>query len=350
MRETDSFLSTFSSGSTDTDDLTPDTASLARCATLTEPPERSDDPAWEAPDEEWGLTTRRLTSSTRTAGKTMTVRPQQLRWVVDGDVGEYVEQYGTGEAHQLPSSYGGFNEWETVVAHVDGLCDEYGWGIDGQAVEKALRLLSGGGRYQASDYTVIICGRQPWLLTGSEGTLLCSCVPVNKPDESQQRESDITSGTHSFAIEEENPQVRAGVEHAVDLIEASMGDEIVEAEYGSRRSDTVHTLHGSARYTVSAADLAVLGRLETDPDAIGTRLRRGIEPPISGKQISVDWEPRHEVGEVVDDDIIAGYEVVWETPEDALETVATVRTYRLTNSYSRYKIDHRSDRLATMVL
>lgn len=35
-----------------------------------------------------------------------------------------------------------------------------------------------------------------------------------------------------------------------------------------------------------------------------------------------------------DNEILAGYGSFWEQPEDSVETVATVRTYRVRNYYS----------------
>lgn len=76
-----------------------------------------------------------------------------------------------------------------------------------------------------------------------------------------------------------------------------------------------------------------------------------MSPPENEQPVvAVDWEgPCHHVGDVVDDEIVAGYEFSWEKPEDSIETVATVRTYRIRNSYSTYRVDYRSDRVATTV-
>lgn len=341
-----SSLSKFSS--TDSD-LDPSAVAVARCSQLTSIPDR-DGVRWETADAEWGLTTQRPTSSIRTgAGQ---VSPQQVRWVTDGDVAAYVDEHGDGEVWAIPDTFDGFGEIDTYVSFVDGQAEQYGYGIDGQALEKAFRVLTGGGRYDASDYSVIPCGRQPWILSGQEGTLLCSCFPVDRPfDENQRRTSTVTPAGRAIEIEEENPLVLAGTSHFVELLTEAEGVEILEAEYDQVRDRTMHIFHGGgAECKVSAEDLATLGRIALDPATVPVIKEQMVHPPNSIREISVEWEgPTHQVGERVDDAMIAGYEFTWENPDEALECVATVRTYRLRNSHSRYRVDYRSERLATVV-
>ena len=130
-------LRSFTSSDSETD-LSPDAESVARSATTVSAPDR-DSVDWAAPDDDWGLTTRRPLSSINTsAGR---AHPQQTRWVIEGDVGAYVATHGDGDLLALPETYEGFSDIDTRVAFVDGLAeDSYGYGIDGQAVEKALRV------------------------------------------------------------------------------------------------------------------------------------------------------------------------------------------------------------------
>ncbi|MFD1588227.1 hypothetical protein ACFR9U_14690 [Halorientalis brevis] len=278
--------------------------------------------------------------------------PQQVRWVTDGNVAAYVDDHGDGEVWRIPDTFDQFSEIGTYVSYVDGRAEQYGYGIDGQSLEKAFRALTGGGRYDASDYSVIPCGRQPWILSGPEGTLLCSCFPVDRPsDENQRRTSTITPAGQAIEIEEENSLVLAGASHFVELLTEAEGVEILEAEYDQIRNRTMHIFHGGgANWKISAEDLATLGRIALDPASVPVAQERMVQPPNSTGEISVEWDgPTHQVGERVNDAIIAGYEFTWENPGDTLECVATVRTYRLRNSHSRYRVDYHSDRLAAVV-
>lgn len=347
---TDSRTSLSAFGSTE-DDLDPAPTSVARCARLTEAPDRGDETGWESPDTEWGLQTRRPASSIQTgAGH---VRPQQTRWIVDGDVAEYVDEYGSGEIWGIPDTYGGFSEINPLVTHVDGLCEKYGYGIDGTALEKALRVLTGGGRYSATDYTVLPCGPHPWILTGPEGSLLCSCMPVDRPDAGQGRlSSEIQAGDTRLSVEEENTQILHGLAHFVRLLEEAKGVDIETAEYHTVRGDVKHSVHSAddGSFAMKAGDLATLGTLARNPSDVEVADRGRIKPPNGEHTVSIDWDgPTHEVGDVVDERLIAGYEFAWEDPDESLERVATVRTFWLREGYSCYLLDYWSDRLITVL-
>lgn len=341
--------STLAKFSSTDSDLDPSAVAVARCSRLTSVPDR-DGIGWETADKDWGLTTRRPTSMIRTsAGR---VSAQQVRWITDGDIAAYVDEYGDGEVWAIPGTFDGFGEIGTYVSFVDGQAEQYGYGIDGQSLEKAFRALTGGGRYDASDYSVIPCGRQPWILSGPEGTLLCSCFPVDRPsDENQRRTSTITPAGRALEIEEENSRVLAGATRFVELLTEAEGVEMLEAEYDQFRERTMHIFYGGdADWKNSAEDLATLGRIALDPATVPVAQERMVQPPNSTREISVEWDgPTHQVGDRVNDTIIAGYEFTWENPDNALECVATVRTYRLRNSHSRYRVDYHSDRLATVV-
>ncbi|MBX0297715.1 hypothetical protein [Haloarcula nitratireducens] len=343
---TDSPLSAFSSDSTD---LTPNAESVARCATITPAPD-CQGVSWSTPDSDWGLTTRRPYSSIHTSGGR--AHQQQTRWVVDGDVGAYVRQSGTGEVRSIPNTYGEFSSVETDVTFVDGLGAQYGYGFDGSVIEKALRVLTGGGRYSASKYSLTPCGRQPWVLTGPEGTLLCSCAPVDRPTEGRLT-TEVETDTSTIAIEEQNQRVLDGVHQFIWLIEDSVGGRITSVEYQRTRGETQHVFvddEADEQWAISAGDLAQLASLTTDPSSIQGSVGRGIQPPRGGETIVAEWDgPGHPVGYLEDGDIIAGYEFHWETPAGALEDVATVRTYRLTQSYGTWTVEYRTDRIATVV-
>jgi len=341
-------LRSFSSSDSEPD-LRPDAQSVARSATTVSAPDR-DGVEWAAPDDDWGLTTCRPLSSINTsAGR---ARHQQTRWVIEGDVGAYVARYGDGDLLAIPETYGGFGNIDTRVAFVDGLAeDSYGYGIDGQAVEKALRVLTGGGRYTASKYTLIPCGRQPWILTGPEGTLLCSCMPIDRPDAGGPT-TQVQTSAGTLDIEEDNPEVLAGAARFVELLEDVEGAAINRCTYDSLRGRTRHSFidEDDTEWTMAATDLAQLAGLATDPSVIQGTVGRGIQPPTGGDPIVADWDgPDHAVGDRVDGAIIAGYEFAWEQSEDCLEAVATVRTYRVRSSHSTWVVDYQTHRLASVV-
>ena len=348
---TDSSLSTFRS--TD-QDLSPDAESVARCATTTAAPDR-DGLSWAAPDTEWGLRTQRPLSSVRTSGGRAS--KQQVRWVVSGDLAEYVERYGDGDLVSIPDTYDGFRNVKTYVAFVDGRYETdgvdatYGYGFDGSQLEIALRVLTGGGRYTASKYTVIPCGCQPWVLTGPEGTLLCSCVPVERPADGRRTTELRVAGTH-LEIEEENRDVLAGAAQFASLLVDSLGVDIDRLEYDTVRGETRHTFvdEDDQKHQIAASDLALLAGVTSDPSAIQGTLARGIQPPHGGDTVTAEWDgPTHPVGYLDDGDVIAGYEFCWETPGESLENVATVRTYRLTRSHDSWTVEFDTDRIVSVV-
>jgi len=341
---TDLTLGTFGDGDSADDDLNPDAVSIARCVTTCRAPDR-DDGSWAAPDEDWGLATQRPESSINTsAGR---ASKQQTRWVVDGDVGAYVEQYATGVL-QIPNTYGDFSSVDTRVTFIDGLADSYGYGIDAQSLEKALRVLTGGGRYTASRYTAIPCGQQPWILTGPEGTLLCSCMPVERPGNPYTRELETPETT--LQIEEQNQTVLSGAAEFSHLLSDALGVDIERVEYATVRGKTHHSFWAEDEFKIAARDLAQLHGLTPDPAVIQGTVSRGVQPPNGGDPISVDWDgPEHPVGYLDEGDVVAGYEFTWEQPEESLEDVAVVREYRITQNYSRWTVDYHTHRLASVV-
>jgi len=341
-------LRSFSSSDTETD-LSPDAESVARSATTAAVPDR-DGVEWAGADDDWGLTTCRPVSTINTsAGR---AHPQQTRWVIEGDVGAYVATHGNGDLLAIPETYDGFSDIDTRVAFVDGLAeDSYGYGIDGQAVEKAFRVLTGGGRYTASNYTLIPCGQQPWVLTGPEGTLLCSCMSIDRSDAGGPT-TQIETSSGTLDIEEDNPKVLAGAARFVDLIEDVDGAAIDRCTYDSLRGRTRHSFanEDDTEWTMDAPDLAQLAGLATDPSVIQGTVGRGIQPPTGGDPIVADWDgPDLAVGDRVDGEIIAGYEFAWEQSEDCLEAVATVREYRVRSSHSTWVVDYQTHRLVSVV-
>ncbi|MDQ2075026.1 hypothetical protein RBH20_21125 [Haloarcula sp. H-GB4] len=339
-------IGTFGDGDSADDNLNPDAVSIARCATTGRAPDR-DGGSWASPDEDWGLTTQRPVSSINTSAGRAT--KQQTRWVVDGDVGAYVEEHAAGDVLQIPDTYGDFSSVDTRVTFVDGLADSYGFGIDAQALEKAFRVLTGGGRYTASKYSAIPCGNRPWILTGPEGTLLCSCMPVERPENPYTRE--LRTPETTLQIEEQNRTVLTGAAEFAHLLSDALGVDIEEVRYSTVRGDTQHTFVGEEdKYTIKASDLAQLHGLTPDPSVIQGGVSSGVQPPGSDDLISVEWDgPDHPVGYLDEGDVIAGYEFTWEQPEESLEDVAVVREYRITQNYSRWTVDYRTHRLASVV-
>jgi len=344
---TDHRLSTFGDGDSVDNDLTPDAVNIARCATTCRAPDR-DGTTWASPDKDWGLTTQRPASTINTpAGR---AHKQQTRWVVDGDVGEYVEQYATDDSLQIPATYGEFSSVDTRVTFIDGLADSYGYGIDAQALEKALRVLTGGGRYTASKYSAIPCGKQPWILTGPEGTLLCSCMPVERPENPYTRE--LRTPETTLQIEEQNQAVLTGAAEFAHLLSDSLGVSIETIDYHSTaRDEARHSFVAEEdKFTIRASDLAQLHGLTSDPSVIQGTVSRGVQPTNGGDTVSVEWDgPEHPVGYLDEGDVVAGYEFAWEQPDESLEDVAVVREYRITQNHSRWTVDYRTHRLASVV-
>jgi hypothetical protein len=97
-------------------------------------------------------------------------------------------------------------------------------------------------------------------------------------------------------------------------------------------------------------DLATLGTLAKTPSSVEVADRGRIKPPNGDHTVAINWDgPEHDVGEVVDERLIAGYEFAWENPDGALERVATVRTYWLSEGFSSYRLDFWSERLVTVL-
>jgi hypothetical protein len=310
---TDLTLGTFGDGDSADNDHNPDAVSIARCATTCRAPDR-DGTTWASPDKDWGLTTQRPASTINTsAGR---AHKQQTRWVVDGDVGEYVAGCGSGDLIQIPATYGDFSSVDTQVTFVDGLADSYGYGIDTQALEKALRVLTGGGRYTASKYSAIPCGKQPWSLTGPEGTLLCSCMPVERPENPYTRE--LRTPETTLQIEEQNQAVLTGAAEFAHLLSDALGVSIETMDYHSTtRDEAQHSFVAEEdKFAIKASDLVQLHGLTADPAVIQGGVSHGVQPPNGGDTVSVEWDgPEHPVGYLDGETWSPAMSLCWSSPK-----------------------------------
>ena len=331
----------------------PATSAVARSATLCKPPADRDIGPWERSDSEYGLETQRLTGRHYTSGSGLPADPHHVRWIVDGDVASYVDQYGQDEVWTVPDTYDEFNSVATIVGRVDSMApdDAYGWGIDGTSLERAFRVLTGGGRYTATHYKVIPCGDHPWLLTGPEGTVLCSLCPVDLPcGETQRATSPIEIAGKSMDIEEENQQVIAGISKFGSLL-AERSIYVVDHQCPAA-SDHYNSKHEFTdtegdEHRIDPETLVMLSNLQTDPGAVTRKECNVTEPNGASVTLSEGWDgPNHQVGDVVEDKILAGFRFEWDTPEYSPETIATVATYWLADSRG-YTLHRRLDRLKT---
>jgi len=328
---------------------------VANAARLTNPETTSvDDFDWGAPDEEYGLTTRWLTKSTGSSEANTTVAPHEVRWVVSGDLGAYVENYGE-RAFDIPSSYSNFDGWKTYLSSVDNVDTvggQFGFGITADALERALRTLSGGGRYKASRYTVIACPTHPWILTGPEGTVLCAHAPIDNTPDGFDETVTLSIGEQSVEIMEGNDAVLEGIQR---VFENAPDDLLSWDRYnstnfrGSYHKCTVSP--GGKKEQISPADqtektvkcestdLVRVGRLFTSREAV-------VEAAEEQFGIRVQDPPRFEVGEQYECGVAVGYELQKEDFKKSLETVRGINTVFVESPMGHgLKLNQRTKRL-----
>jgi len=310
----------------------PTNAGLNNESTLPEdyaPLESSDSP------EEYPLETRWFTEGFRSRDANAKIEPHHLRWICGGDLTAYVERY-SDRTFGVPSSYSSFNqEWETYVGKIDTYGEQYGWGITSNALERALRILSGGGRYQETRYQVIACGNHPWVLTGPSGTALCAPVAITTTV-SSDRHGQVTVGGDEFAVTEENEAVLTGMEILFEISDNLHPVEYDGLKYSSRNQrssyhrfelsdDSVPSID-EARTRLSPADLYDIGSCFPQPDAV----RAAAAQTVGSK--ADEWLPPAKPGERTDLGIVAGYQPFTENCEESATVRSGIKTIYIKDS------------------
>jgi len=332
----------------------PGDVAVARSATICEPREDTDLGPWEAPDTEFGIKTRKLTGPQRTPSGPR-AQPYHVRWVVGGDLAGYMDEHGEDDVFTIPQTYDGMDNdaMSPLIKKVDSLApgEKYGWGINGQAIERAFRALSGGGRYTASHWRVLPCGEYPWVLTGPAGTALCGLVPVRRTGDAYATEPLDGPGP-TPPVEEQNQTILSGMERFRSLLDTL--DHTLVKHQCPAVSDALGHRHvfvtdDDEKIEVPPQTLATLAQLTTSSADINASKGSLRERPDGRKfELSEGWSGAdHDVSSVVNDKILAGWRFEWDQPEGTPETVATVATYWLEDGYSHWRLERRVDRVSS---
>lgn len=270
-----------------------------------------------------------------------------LRWVVDDDLGQYLES-NIDRTVELPESYSALEsfDWDPYVARVDGRVYRYGWGIDRKLMEAALRVLTGGGRFDPQEYTLFGCGVKPFVLTGPEGTVLGSVGLVGKPSkEALIPERTVNIRGTPVTVAEDSRAIIEGVKRAIPLVEDLIGRSLTFSNRGSNWWWFTDSAGTSVR--VSNDDLATLGRSQPSVDEIPV-FEGGILLPTEswrGDLERYNWEPKNRVGETTRyGGVCAGFAIEWERgySEDGTKHIPTVTTLSL--KYSQH--EHLTDEIS----
>lgn len=318
-------------------------AGVANAATLTNPEQRAPDDLkeWEKSHTEYGLTTRWLTDKTHSDSASLGMTsPQQVRWVTDGNVEEYYDTYGEA-VFEVPSTFTAFkNEWDPYLGVVDTVGGQFGYGINAKALEKAMRILTGGGRYKASRYSVLACGKHPWLLTGPEGTLLCTPSPIeDKPDDIDP--GTVISLSKDVSVLEENPDVITGIER---IFEAT--------QYTAIEYDDCYSGLGNSSWThdfVVEDENDDQGKISLHSDEVvefgaTTQSKEEICAAAEDKFNLEDVSPpRFEIGSSYDCGLALGFELTEQDLNNSNETLHGIRTLLYTSG--RHNLEYRTKRL-----
>ena len=335
---------------------TPAPVAVAGSAALVKPREDDDSPALASPDTEYGLETLRPQESVSLSGSCPSANRHQVRWIIAGGLQAYVEEHNDGDVFRVPQTYDAFDAMDPIVQKVDSTAtgkNTYGWGISGRSLEQAFRTLSGGGRYNASKYKVIPCGDHPWILSGPEGTLLCSLSPVDRPEAESKRATTTKSlSGHSVPVEEENQRVLLGVKR-LDILLRQLDKHIVEHTCpAATRIGGKHqfTTEEDNELKIATKTLLKLADLTDDPAQVAGTGEDLLETP-TGKPVSLDngWGgPDNEVFAVDEDDkVLAGWRWEWDNPSQSPEMVGGVAAYWLTTDYNGYTLHRELNRVHT---
>ncbi|MFC6954915.1 hypothetical protein [Halorubellus litoreus] len=261
-------------------------------------------------------------------------------WVVDDakTVTNYVDEYGDA-VWPIPETYTAFDGFERYLGEMDGAGRRYGYGIDATQLEKALRLLTGGGHYDHDAYTLVACGRKPFVLSGPEGVLLSRPGHIARPQDDSQCPERTVTGTrprsdteYELAVEEANPVVLDGIERFVETLDYVYNSPISSHTAAPHSTSSFHFFETEAETTVkvSAETLLTVGQLKTHHTDVSVYGGATVDAPHSSTSVDVEWTgPDQYVGDIHRGAPVVGYDVDWETRGGRRRSVLVVRTHRL---------------------
>ncbi|SEP25363.1 hypothetical protein SAMN05216388_10556 [Halorientalis persicus] len=267
------------------------------------------------------------------------------RWVGSGDVAGYIEEHGT-RVWEIPDSYSSFyEEFDRWCHRAHGTLTQYGYGISARAVEIALRAVAGKGRYTAADYDLVVCDDAPALLLGPTGTVLIKPHPINRPAlDSQRAAQDVQVPGGTITVEEDQPEVLAGIERVAALFADHLDIEITGHQSPSRSGTSDHTFAVSeftadgrtvSTLNIEASTLATVGELAQEPTAVPVHDGGVVDAYVGDDQYYADWDGPAEDATVgaVDEygRLLVGWQFEWRSTSSRSPSrdQACVRTYFL---------------------
>jgi hypothetical protein len=238
--------------------------------------------------------------------------PYQLEWVVGGDLAGYVSEFGD-RLWPIPESYTalerdypGHRPYPVYVGQAHGPLYQYAYGLAAAEVERALRALTGGGRYSADEYALVACGQAPAVLVGPEGAVLLRVEPVPRPKQTptalEQRCKSLTAietEAGALRVEEQSPAVVAGLARVCAAFEA--GDlpdgvrpvgSLSPPRAGAARH-TFETTDGSS-VVMDPDDLRRLAGLGTGPSDVAIYDGGTVQPAEYASReepVDLSWTP-----------------------------------------------------------
>lgn len=348
MSNSNTTLGSFDSTDSSDDDSTgnkierPDVGtSIGRRATAKSAPDRSDLPMWGPEQDEYGLTTRRLIKPSSTKGRALTLDTHEFRWVTDGDIRGYCEEYGQKRV-QIPNAYSSFDAFDTHISTATTLSGQFGYGFDAARLEVALRLLTGGGRYQRKQYKLLICEDRPAVLTGPEGTVLVTEGPIERPDTSTLTPSTVepakTQHKEQFTVHEENTAVLNGIERLISaaIEEAEDFDGFEEVRNTGEGSIQLGAKQSHKTWSTDGTALATIGTAARRPTDLEIPMSGEVTAP-TGDTVVLDWTPEYSPDDTVGENPVVGYQWKWHNPQQTDELYCVVETILLHESYTGYK-------------
>jgi hypothetical protein len=199
---------------------------LARRAVYASPGDKAPDHdvEWGPPGTEYGLRTEWANSPFTLEGRHSQLSPSDMRFIVGGDLAEYLATHGDRRV-RVPGTFTALrSDWSPYLGTYTHLtADACGYGITAEALEQAIRLLSGSGKYSRTAFKVVGCGEWPWIVLGRTGTLLCTPVPISDDDSDTQfnlprTQPCVLAGT-SGDLHDEATAVKRGIERFATLLD-----------------------------------------------------------------------------------------------------------------------------------
>lgn len=231
--------------------------------------------------------------------------------IITSGAEEYRNRFATGDPVDIPDYYSSFDDFDPILTGYSVAAHGGGFGITATRLETAIRILTGGGTFQADSLRVTPCGGHPLLVedleTDSDTGLLLTPAHIDRnapirrafnPNKYKPKLTGVGEDTSPapFGILEDDPRMRTGLDRLYTTLQVGFDIKLVR-HLNHDPHNQLHSFETSdgQQYDVRYPTLRALSEGKTTPEGI----EGGHETPINADTtvIAICEDPKYSPGD-----------------------------------------------------